>query len=127
MYEAELIEAVREMHTGMTAVIGRLAGRMANDVLAVETQPIPAEGYLTREFGVPIGAVKIVNLGAQRMTVHAAGPGGQAPTNGVGVAVVPAGAHDVIPVAGHQFTIYGTAGDSATFHVFAGAVRPSAV
>lgn len=126
--EAELREAVIEMHQGLTQVIARIAGRMVNDVLAVETVLIPDDdGYVMREFGVPVGAVKAVNLGTDEITVHAAGPSSSAPTNGTGVAVIPAGSKDVVPIGGHVFTIYGKPGERVTVYVFAGAARPVAV
>lgn len=125
--DAELIEVVRELHHGMTEVIGNLAGRLVNGILAVETQPFPAEGYLTREYGVPVGAVKVVSHDiAETVTVHAAGPQDFAPTNGTGVAIIPASGSEVVPIGGRAFTVYGTPGKSVTLYVFAGAVRPTA-
>lgn len=125
---AEILQAVRDLHTGMTDVIGQIAGRMTNDVLTVKTELIGTDGYVTESFRVPVGAVKVRNLGAAAadITVHAAGPSDAAPTNGTGVWVIPAGMADLVPIGGNRFTIYGAAGTRVSYQAFAGAARPVA-
>lgn len=123
---AELLEALRHQAQTQTEFLERLAGQTVNHCLEQFSGAIPAEGFITREYQVAAGCVKVRNLGvlANVVTVSSAGPG-NVPT-GTGTARIPGGETDTIPLASRQLTIYGTAGDYVSFSVYTSAVQPVA-
>jgi hypothetical protein len=118
---AEMLAEFRHMAITTTEFMSRLAGRMVNNVLDVQTQVIPAapNAAIPLEYNVAAGAIFVDNQGTHPMTVAASAYTGTAPTQGVGVTIVPAGAWRRINVASRNITIYGTAGDVVCFQVSA--------
>jgi hypothetical protein len=105
--------------------MSRLAGRMTNNVLDVQTRLFPAvaepngEAFVTLEYNVAAGAIFVDNLGTHEICVDAGPYRGLRPTQGVGVSIVPAGAYRRINVASRVITLYGTAADRVSFQVLA--------
>lgn len=120
---AEMLAEFRHMAITTTEFMSRLAGRMVNNVLDVQTQPIPpglsGDAAIPLEYNVAAGAIFVDNQGTHPMTVSASAYTGRAPTQGIGVTIVPAGAWRRINVASRNITIYGTAGDVVCFQVSA--------
>jgi hypothetical protein len=119
------MDELRHMFMTQTQALERLAGQVINNTLEVWSGVIPADGILTgKDYGVAAGAVRIRNLSATNpMYVSSAGSNSTRPT-GTGTWVVPAGQTDVVPLASHVFTVYGTAGDGLCLAVFTAPVRP---
>lgn len=112
----ELLEQLLHEQMTTTRAMARLAGGIVNDVLAVETIVIPADGYVHRQYRVAVGLLEVRNLPSQdTITVVSAGPSSAAPTGGIGVYKLPADAFDAVHLASRQFTIYGTADDVVSF------------
>lgn len=125
--ETQLYEDMRRIAQTTTEWTERLAGQLVNHTLDVRTDIFPAAGYLSYDYAVAAGSVKVRNLGAagHNVTVVSGGAVGPAvPSNGVGVWVVPSGVTDVVPLAARQLTLFGTTGDFVCLQVFTGAVRP---
>ena len=124
---AETLEAMRHYAQTTTEFMERLAGQAINNVLEVWSGVIPPEGYLPREYNVAAGAVQVNNLGvlANVMTVSSTSPttSGTAPS-GTGTFVVAGGTCRTVPLASHNFTVYGTAGDRISIAVFTAGPRP---
>lgn len=121
---AEQLEVMRALRLTMTEWAAKLAGNTVNNTLAVQTRTFPAEGILPLTYHVAAGAIRVTNLGvaANLVTVHGAPNQGYAPTEGVGVYVVPGGTRETIPMDSHTITLYGTPGDRVSFMVFTTAV-----
>lgn len=115
---AELLAAFQDYARTQTVFNERLASQVVNHVLDVQTITIPTAGYVWRTYRVAAGSVEVRNLGTHQMTVVAAATSDSAPANGSGVYVVPAGAVALVNIASRQFTLYGTAGDQASYQVF---------
>ncbi len=123
--ELELMAAAAAQLRTSTEYVAGLAGQVINNVLDVFTATFDSTGMITRSYAVAAGSVKVRNLsGANAVTFAAGGPQATVPTTGVGVAVVPLGVSDTVPLAGHEFTLYGTSGQSVSVQVFTAAVRP---
>jgi hypothetical protein len=110
----ELAELRRWVQT-QTEAMERLTGRVVNHVLETGLFQIPASGdlFVTFAWHMAAGIVQIRNLSAANtMTVTSDAPQtGGASTTGHGVWRVPAASKDIVPVASHRITVYGTAGD----------------
>lgn len=121
----EQVDLLKHLAATMTEVAGRWSGQIVNNVLQVATAVFPAEGYITAEYGAAIGAVTVTNLDdAVTITVVSGGASGSAPSVGTGVHRVPPRASVTVPIAGHQFTIYGTAADEVSWVAYTAAARP---
>ncbi|HWB38559.1 MAG TPA: hypothetical protein VHA75_21275 [Rugosimonospora sp.] len=121
----QLLQDVRWQAQAFTEFIGRLQGRLTNDVLQVELLTIPAEGYVTRSWRAPAGAVAVDALGANPVTVAPGGGSADPPTSGVGVHLVPAGQLRVIAIAAREVTLWGTPGDQVQYQAFTAAAHLS--
>lgn len=124
----EILQEIRAVRVQFTALSAELSGRVTNDVLLVETITFDTSGYAARQFRAAAGAVSVEVSGINPVTVTPTGAtGGGAPTSGVGVYVIPkAAGRRTVPLGSHQLTLYGTAGDTISIVVFAGAVSPVA-
>lgn len=125
----ELLAAFRDFAQTHTEFLARLQGRLVNDVLEVATFVFDANATpVPRQWKAAAGCVEVSNFSAAGvLTVHAAGPASSAPTSGVGVYRVPAGATRVIAVASRQVTFYGAAADAFSFQAFTAAPTPAVI
>jgi hypothetical protein len=128
---AEQLQATRLLITSTERVAG-LTGQLINNILEVATYVIPAEGYVTREYGAAAGYVTLSPGQATRGYTIEAAPARSgaapvsAPTSGVGVFVtLPSTLPRTVPLASRVFTVYGTPGDS--FSMVAGTAAPTPV
>lgn len=124
---AELLAEFRYLSQTMTSFAERLAGQTVNHVLEVSTAAFDSTGYIFREYSVAAGCIEVTNSGTHTVTVSSAGPSGSAPTVGVGVYVIPAGATRVVALASRQVTLYGTTADTVSFQVFTAPATPAVV
>jgi hypothetical protein len=126
---AELLAAFRAHAQTMTEFAERLQGRLVNHVLEVATCVFDSSATpVARQWKAAAGCVEVSNFSAAGvLTVHAAGPTGSAPSSGVGVYRVPAGATRVVAVASRQVTFYGAAGDAFSFQAFTAAPTPAVI
>lgn len=124
---AETLAAMRQMRDTSTELIAALRGNTQNSVLDVRTATIPAAGFLQFEYRVATGSVFVVNSGGNDITM-VSGPGGsdRPPGDGVGAALIPAGTAQLINVAGHYVTFYGTASQRFSFQVYSKPQPPAA-
>lgn len=127
----EQLQEMRAMAQTMTAWTQRLQGQVINNILEVATYVIPADGYVTREYGAAAGYVTVTPGQALRAyTVEAAAARSGtapvvAPTLGVGVHLIPLGSVGrTVPLASRTFTIYGTPGDAVSIVVGTAAPMP---
>src|SRR5262249_52132777 len=108
----------------------RLAGQYVNDVLRVYSGVFDATGIYTDQFKVAAGCVIVDNLGiaAHIVTVSVGGPvpAGSVTPTGIGTWLVAGGHRGPLPLAAHQFTLYGTTGDSFCYAAFTAPFRPAA-
>lgn len=128
LFYMEMLAEMRRLCATTTEGFARLTGRSVNNVLDVQTQPIPTAGYIQLTYGTAAGAIEVSNLsaGTGTVTVHASGPAGSAPTYGIGVYRVAPGATRTISVDSHQITIYGTAADVVCWQVWSKGADPVA-
>ncbi len=128
-FYTELVSQLNQLVQSFTAQMTRLLGRSVNNVLETATHKFPSAGdaVVTLSYRTPIGAVT-VRAGANAVTVAQGGvsSGGTAPTEGKGVWVVPANTRDTVAITGHAVTLYGTAGQSVSYQVFAAGPEPMA-
>lgn len=124
------------------AVVGRLealAGRMTelvevtrglalNHVLHSGTRIIPDVGYVSIETKVPYASVAVgAHAAAGDVVAVSAPPSGDvAPTNGVGVLVVPPGIFLCVPAVGTTLTVWGTPGDQVYIGIYSRLLPPTA-
>ncbi len=112
-----------------TEAIARIAGGLVNNVLESGTYTFDATGTITRSYKVAAGSMEVDNLSAANsMTVvdraDASGLGG-APSQGVGMRVIPKASFRRIPMAAHSWTIYGTPGDQVSIAVYTSPALPT--
>ena len=118
---ASLVEELRYIHGTQTELISHLRSQAQNGVLEVATLQFDTNGQLTRSYNTPVGSVIVVNASAAVMTVQAGGASGPgAPSGGRSVQLVPASSWLAIPIAAHQFTVYGVANNWVSFQAFTG-------
>jgi hypothetical protein len=120
MLAGQMLAEFRAWAQTHTEFIARLAGNVVNDVLRVKTATFDANGTpIGDDFHVPCGTLEIENLGTHPMTVaNRTDATGSAPSGGVGVRIIPAGAHRYVPIGSRSFTIYGTAGDQVSYAAY---------
>lgn len=123
----ESLQAMRQLRDSTTELAAQLRGGIQNSVLDVRMATFPSSGILQYEYRVSTGSVFVVNSGGSDITM-VSGPGSsdRPPGDGVGAALVPAGSSQLINVAAHYVTFYGTSGQRFSFQVFAKAQPPSA-
>lgn len=121
---AQLAADIRRELATQTEHMARLAGGLVNDVLLSATYTFDATGVVFGQFKVSAGSVDVDNLGANPMTVIGRSDStGAAPTQGVGVRVVPKGTFRRVPLASREWAIYGTAGDQVSLAFYTTGVR----
>jgi len=107
-----------------TEFMARLAGNIVNDVLRVWTVTFDATGVVSQDFHVACGSLEVENLGTHPVTVINRGDAsGSAPGGGVGVRVVPAGGHRIVPIGSRTLAVYGTAGDQISLVAYTVSAR----
>lgn len=122
---AQMLEEMAASRAQLTAIgdrIGQMGAR--NHVLLVETVALDGAGQASRPFRASAGCVWVSNPGTHTVTVAPGGAQQQAPTVGVGVTVLPAASHGVVPLDSHQMTLYGTAGDVVSIVVYSAGSSP---
>ena len=118
---AEMLDAFRTMEQTMTRFIAHLGGRIVNDTLEVATRTFDTSGATLLQFGSVCGSIEVTNAGTHLITVASgASNTTTAPTTGVGVHLIPAGAVRLVNIAARELTVYGTSGDSFSYQAFAG-------
>lgn len=124
----ELLGELRHYAQTSTQFLERLSGQIVNHTLEVWSGPIPSEGFITREWAVAAGSIKVAHWGAadeDALVISSAGPGDAgSPPSGTGTWRVFPGTIDVVPVASRQITIYGPVGTTIGLQAFTAAVQP---
>lgn len=126
---AELLAAFREYAQTNTEFIARLAGRVLNHVLLVKTSVFDANATpVTEQFRTPVGAVEVTNPSTHTVWVMPGGPGpgNTPPTAGVGLHPILPSSRQTVPIGAHNFTLYGTAGDTVAYQVWTSGTSPVA-
>jgi hypothetical protein len=123
---SETLQAMRELRESTAELAAKLGGVLVNQVLDVRTMTFPTEGVLTLDYHVTTGSVFLENLGIGDVTLVGGPASDRAPGDGVGSAVVPAGAFQVVNIANRYLTFYGTAGSRISVQVFAKPQPPTA-
>lgn len=128
LFFAEMLQELRCLRQTTTEAAARLTNRSVNNVLDVQTQVFPTSGRISLRYGAAAGAIEVSNWSAAGVvTVYlAGGVDDTAPTSGVGVYRVGAGATRTISCDSHQITLYGAAGDAVTWQVWTRGVDPVA-
>jgi hypothetical protein len=93
--------------------------------LAVETWQFDSNGIIARSWRTPFRAVAIRNLTTGPVTATSGPPAAAADPGGPAVASIPAGAGEVVELAGHALTLYGPPGGSVTIEVYRRTIRPA--
>jgi hypothetical protein len=114
---ALMLAEIREQNALLTEFTARLGSQIVNNVLEVATRTFPNDAYLGMQFSVAAGVIEVSNDSEHDITVSSAAPQSSAPTNGIGVYIVPAGERRVVNVASHNITLYGTAADTVSYQV----------
>lgn len=125
------IQALLHLHAEMqtqTVTLERFATGMRNHVLECSLRTLPADGYITFEWGLPCGSVAVTphTPGASLTVVSGSSTAGTAPGSGNAMGLVQAPslasgmqpAPVVLNLVSHAVTIYGTAGDRFTLQAF---------
>lgn len=122
----EMLAAWRDMQATMTEFIERLGGRAVNHILAARTQVFDATGVIVLSFGSPAGSITL-RAGAHAVTIASGSNsgGGNVPTAGTGIWVVPINTRDTVPIAARELVLYGTTGDPVSFVVFTTGPAPT--
>lgn len=123
--QAELLAELRHNAQSQTEFMERLGGQIINNTLEVFSGQFDATGVFSRNWKVAAGSVVVNNLGVagHRITVSTTAPGSVAPT-GTGTFLIDGGTSRTVPLASHNLTLYGTAGDFFSYAAFTAAVRP---
>jgi hypothetical protein len=123
--EAELLSALKHAAQSQTEFMERLGGQIVNNTLQVFSGVFDATGFVTAQWKVAAGSIYVNNLGVagHRITVSSGSPGASVPS-GTGTFLVDGGTARTVPLASHNVTLWGTAGDAFSFAVFTAAVRP---
>jgi len=118
---AAALDDVQTALTRQTDIISRLAGGLLNNVLDVLYLPIPASGYLSRDYGTAAGSIVVANPASNdALTVTSSAPQATAPVSGPGIQPVPAGVFWSMPLGSRVWTIYGTPGQMVAVQVYTG-------
>lgn len=122
-----LLEAfLTEFARAQTIQMEQLASLVVNHVLECSLVVLPAEGYITRAWHLPCGAVSITPalITGPLTIVSGSATSERAPSQGVGMGQVvyptQVGAYQavVFNLSAHAVTIYGNAGDRFTLQAF---------
>lgn len=114
----ETVEEIRYLRAHLTAAAERTGTGVVNHVLETRTITFDTTGIYSIEFGVPIGAIEISNVGNATVTVHAGGARNAAPTDGLGVYVINTLDTQLVNLASRQVTLYGTAGQRCCYQAY---------
>lgn len=114
---ALMLAELREQSALLTEFTARLGSQIVNNVLEVATRTFGDDAYIGMEFAVAAGAIEVSNDSEHDITVSSASPQSSAPTNGIGVYIVPAASRRVVNVASRTITLYGTAADKVSYQV----------
>jgi hypothetical protein len=114
---AELLQEFRLTRASLTEATERFGHGALNHVLQVGTKTMPDAGFVSFDFSTVCGSIEVRNLGEHDMTVCSFA-GTSAPTSGVGVYIVPAGAVQVVNVASRQVYIWGTAAEQVSYQAY---------
>jgi hypothetical protein len=122
----EMLSAWRDMQVTMTEFIERLGGRAVNHILKAATTPFDANGTVVLSFGSPAGAIT-VRAGAHAVTIASGSNsgGGNVPTQGVGVWVVPPNSRDTVPIAARELVLYGTVAELVSYVAYTTGPAPT--
>lgn len=125
------LQALLQLHAAMqtqTVTLERLVTGPTNHVLECSLRTIPAEGFITFEWGLPCGAVAVTpHTPASTLTVvSGSATSNVAPASGNAMGLVQAPsiasgmqpAPVVLNVSAHSITVYGTVGDKFTLQAF---------
>lgn len=116
----ELLAALRSWQQTMTQFIARLTGRLTNNVLESGTRIFDTTGVMGLKWGTPCGAIEVSNVSTHPITIAGGATNTTvAPTSGVGVHIVPAGAVRLINIDAREATLWGTSGDQVCLQAFA--------
>jgi hypothetical protein len=108
----ELADATRQLTDRMTELTALTRGNHLNNILWSGTVTIPANGFHTFNFHVPMASVAVqASITAGLVTVVSDPPANPVPVDGPGVYTVGPDAFLCIPMTGRTLTIYGTVGD----------------
>lgn len=119
--------SLASIDTTIKAMAAAAQQQVANRaVLACETWQFDANGLIDLSWHVPYQCVAVDARGTTKaVTVTSSPPQGEAPTTGVGVAVIAAGKAAVANLAGRALCLYGNPGETVTIQVFAAAQPPA--
>jgi hypothetical protein len=123
---AELIEQLRHNAQTQTEILERLGGQVVNHILEGGKFTFDTSAVFQRDFPTAIGSVTVSNIGANTVTIASGQAAGSAPTSGIGVYDVPAGAVRTYPIGGHTVTFYGTNGQAFCYVISTAAIQPVA-
>ncbi len=124
--EDPVAAAIRALVGRTTELVEASRGLALNHVLYSGTILIPAVGYESLEFSVPMAAVMVnASDSAGDVAAASAPPTDPAPTYGKGVVTVSPGAMLTVPMTGPTLTIYGAAGDLVYVAVWTRAQPPA--
>ena len=109
-----MVSELRHLYLTQSDKLEMLAGNMKNHVLLSLTMPMPSDAYKTfGQLAVPAGTVIVFNYSATNtMTLQVGSGGGSNPGQGVGIWPVKPARWLAVPCAAHEFTVYGTVGDT---------------
>lgn len=115
---ALMLAEIREQNALLTEFTARLGSQIVNNVLEVATRTFGDDTYIGMEFGVTAGAIEVQNHDSSNaVTVSSTSPSSSAPTNGIGVYIVPAGERRTVNVASRTITLYGTKDSKVSYQV----------
>lgn len=131
------VQALLALHAAMqtqTITLERLVTGPTNHVLECSLRVIPAEGFITFEWGLPCGSVAVMphTPGSTLTVVSGSSTSGAAPASGnaMGLVQAPSLASGMQPapavfnLSSHAITVYGTAGDKFTLQAFTQPMPP---
>lgn len=120
----DLLVAMDRSSSSITEAVAQLRGLSTNDVISVDTVLLDGDGQRSFEASVPFSAVAVTSVAWGELTLTTQAYTGQRPTIGAGVAIVPAGACAVLPLAGRVLTVHGRPGETVCVILLKRALAP---
>lgn len=113
----EQLQELRTLAQTTTELAARLSGQAINNVLEVGTWTFDTSAVKVLSWNAACGAIQIRNLGGNTIAVVSGTPAVE-PAQGTGLYLIPKGVLDIVNVASHTVTVFGTANDTFSYQAF---------
>lgn len=120
---AQLLQTLTRLEQHLTVANERYVGTLVNHVLEVRTYTFDSTGKIALSWGIPAGSIEVDNLGTAEVAVESGAGRTSAPTDGMGVSIVPAGSRKTVNLASARAVLWGTNGQRVSIQAFSTGTR----